>query len=888
MKFLPFIGLKVLAANILAIIALQVQLRGAPRESTSSILERRITINFENQPLNEALNAIAIQADCSFSYSNTLLKSNRKVTAAFHKVPLKYVLSDLLGDALSSISVSGSRVLLMAAGGYVKGKVMIDRNNSPLPYATVRLEGTTHGTATREDGTFELKIPEPGIWTLVISGIGYETHRQVIRINSGQTLTVSVALEEGMVQMEEVVVTADRAVVSTATRTGIPIKDLPMPVMLIEGKQLEMMGSRRLNEVLQEQTGLALTTDPSGASNALGLQVQGFDASYTMIMIDGQPLIGRNSVGILDLSRITVANIERIEIIKGTSSAMYGSDALAGVVNIITKGQRGRGTQGVASLRYGTYNTLDATLDGGTTLPGDKATASVSANYYSTDGFDADPSTPGNTLPPFHSYALQGKLNYQLSPSGSLTTSVRYSSRNQTNRYDLDRLGKREDTNIERDLIINGMLENTIGKKTSLNTQYYFTRYNALTTNMDLPSGEIINENNFVQSFHRFESFANHDMAANLKLTTGIGGNSEILQASRYGDQRQMNNGFAYLQADYRPVDKLGLLAGMRYDVHNIYGWQISPRMGIRYTVNDWLTLKGTAGTGFKAPSFQQLYLSFTNPGAGYTVLGADVFESEMARMQEAGEIAAVYPISEEIGNLEAERSASFNAGFVLTPSPSFSLEANVFHNNIRNMIFEELVAMKQNGSQVFSYRNIEEAFTQGLETNIHWKLWDGLEFSAGHQLLFAKDQGVIDEIEAGNKEVRTREGRSRTAATSDYFNLSNRSRHMANAKLFYEYKPLWMSASLRVNYRGRYGLGDRNFPNNFIDPYDLFVEGYTLLNATVERQFFQKQFRVQLICDNITNYSNHLIPNLPGRQFLVALSWRFGVLNNRQNEQKL
>ena len=465
MKFLPFIGLKVLAANILAIIALQVQLRGAPRESTSSILERRITINFENQPLNEALNAIAIQADCSFSYSNTLLKSNRKVTAAFHKVPLKYVLSDLLGDALSSISVSGSRVLLMAAGGYVKGKVMIDRNNSPLPYATVRLEGTTHGTATREDGTFELKIPEPGIWTLVISGIGYETHRQVIRINSGQTLTVSVALEEGMVQMEEVVVTADRAVVSTATRTGIPIKDLPMPVMLIEGKQLEMMGSRRLNEVLQEQTGLALTTDPSGASNALGLQVQGFDASYTMIMIDGQPLIGRNSVGILDLSRITVANIERIEIIKGTSSAMYGSDALAGVVNIITKGQRGRGTQGVASLRYGTYNTLDATLDGGTTLPGDKATASVSANYYSTDGFDADPSTPGNTLPPFHSYALQGKLNYQLSPSGSLTTSVRYSSRNQTNRYDLDRLGKREDTNIERDLIINGMLENTIGKK---------------------------------------------------------------------------------------------------------------------------------------------------------------------------------------------------------------------------------------------------------------------------------------------------------------------------------------------------------------------------------------------------------------------------------------
>ena len=105
----------------------------------------------------------------------------------------------------------------------------------------------------------------------------------------------------------------------------------------------------------------------------------------------------------------------------------------------------------------------------------------------------------------------------------------------------------------------------------------------------------------------------------------------------------------------------------------------------------------------------------------------------------------------------------------------------------------------------------------------------------------------------------------------------------MANLKVFYEYKPLSLSGSLRANYRGKYGLGDRNYPNNFIDPYDLFVEGYTLLNATVEKRFFEKKLRVQLICDNITNYSNHLIPNLPGRQFLVSLSWRFNSLNNNK-----
>jgi outer membrane receptor for ferrienterochelin and colicins len=292
--------------------------------------------------------------------------------------------------------------------------------------------------------------------------------------------------------------------------------------------------------------------------------------------------------------------------------------------------------------------------------------------------------------------------------------------------------------------------------------------------------------------------------------------------------------------------------------------------------VNDKLVLKATAGTGFKAPGFQQLYLSFTNPSAGYTVLGASVFEQEVARMRAAGEIRELYPVANLVGDLKAERSLSFNGGFMLTPWPALTVEVNAFHNTIRNMIFEELVGMKQNGSQLYSYRNIEQAFTRGLETNVRWRLMDGLELSAGHQLLYAKDQGVVDEIKTGQKTVRTAEGRSRPAKPADYFNLSNRSRHMANVKLFYEYRPLGISASVRATYRGKYGIGDRNYPNNFIDPYDLYAESYFLFYATVEKRFFDRRLGVQLICDNLSDYNNGLIPNLPGRQFITALSWRF------------
>lgn len=847
-----------------------------------NILDKKVTVYLNDVTIEESLDILSKKSGCHFAYSNTLLNIHRKVTTKYVNISLRNILLSLFENKLSSILVEGNTVLLITIT--ITGRV-IDSKNIPIPFASVVLKGTKKGTTTDRNGIFKLNRQSSITSTITISAIGYKDQVKKIKAGFKSTPPLTFKMEESVEQLNEVLVTANgRKTTSTATRSLTPIKDLPMPIMLIEGKQLEMMGSRRLNEVLQEQTGLALTTDPSGASSSLGLQVQGFDASYTMIMIDGQPLIGRNSTGILDLTRITVANIDRIEIIKGTSSAMYGSDALAGVVNIITKGDINQGTQGVTAVRYGTNNTLDATLDASSNIIKDKMSAYVSANYYNTNGYDSDASTPGQTLPPFYSYSLQGKLNYNFDTSNVLKTSLRYASRNQHNNYDLDLLGKREDNNIEKDLTATVLMRNKIAKKTQLQTQYYFTKYDANSTSFDPDSNTELSSNKFRQYFHRFESYANTEFSKKITLTTGLGVNAEILDATRYGDQKQMNNSFAYVQVDYKPFKKLGLLSGLRYDIHSIYGNQLSPRFGIRYTVNNNLILKGTAGTGFKAPSFQQLYLSFTNPSAGYTVLGASVFYDEITRLQDTGEIRDLFPISEEIGELKAEHSLSFNLGFMWMPTSHITLEVNSFHNNINNMIFEELVGMKENGSQLYSYRNIEEAFTQGLETNLKWTVIKGLDFSAGYQLLYTKDRGIIEDIKAGNTQIRTPEGQVIVPKPSDYFNLSNRSRNMFNAKVFYEYKPWGLSTSLRANYRGKYGIGDRNYPNNFIDPYDLYADGHLLLNSTIEKRFLKDKFSVQFICDNITGYNDNLIPNLPGRQFLVSLSWRFNSDKNNND----
>ena len=141
----------------------------------------------------------------------------------------------------------------------------------------------------------------------------------------------------------------------TATRNEKQLSNVTVPAILINSRNIQLTGSSRLNEVLEEQTGLFLSsgtgsTSVGGGVFGNGIQIQGMAPDYTLIMLDGEPLIGRHG-GIIDLSRFTVGNIRRIEVIKGPSSALYGSEAMGGVVNIITEQRRNKYFNG--GVRFG-------------------------------------------------------------------------------------------------------------------------------------------------------------------------------------------------------------------------------------------------------------------------------------------------------------------------------------------------------------------------------------------------------------------------------------------------------------------------------------------------------------------------------------------------------
>lgn len=686
-------------------------------------------------------------------------------------------------------------------------------------------------------------------------------------------------------QLDEIIV--------TATRNERTVGALPMPVSLIPKNQIKTMGSLRLNDVLTEQTGLVVVPQVNAQGN--GIQIQGFNPDYTLILIDGEPIIGRYT-GSLELSRIAIGNIKQIEIVKGPSSSLYGSDALAGVINIIT--DRPTGIRTNASIRYGTNNTLD--VNGDVAFTKKKWGVYVYGNRYHTDGYDLSPQNFGKTVSPFTNYTFNSKLTYQFNPSTDISVAARFFNEDQVFRFEVESNGSRIRTagnGNTRDWNFNPVLTHRFSDKLKVITRFYSTHYQTETKLNLETDGSPYYQDDFNQSFTRPELNAEYFFNDRNILTIGGGYIKEMVQTSRYGDEekRYQETSYGFFQHEWLPQEKLSVIAGGRYDYNTIYGGQFSPKLSSRYELNKKVTFKISGGVGFKAPDFRQLYFNFNNSaGGGYSVLGTEVAIDRLAELDAAGQIQTYLFDPNRLGDLQAERSISVNAGANVELFPSLKMDLNIFHNSINNLIETQAVAITTSGQSIYSYRNILRAYTQGVESNFSYPVAKHLSLSVGYQLLFAKDKDIAEAVKAGDVYWRDPNTlATRRLKPGEYFGLYNRSRHMGNIKLFYDHKPSGWEGSLRVIYRGKYGIGDirgniqgetippsdRN-SNSILDRYDDFVDGYALVNISVAKTI-KKLIRVQLGVDNVFDHTEPVaIPNLPGRLVYTSVSYSFSKKN--------
>jgi outer membrane receptor for ferrienterochelin and colicins len=672
------------------------------------------------------------------------------------------------------------------------------------------------------------------------------------------------------------------SVVVEVTRTNKTLGQIPAPIQVITKKQIQKTGAQKLIDVLQQQPGIIIADNPLGQSLqgypnpfGSGVQMQGLDPAYTQILVDGEPLTGRNA-GILNLGRIALGNVKQIEILKGPATSLYGSESLAGAINIVTETATKNATS--AQLHYGSNSTNVINLT--QSFVAKNIIITGFASRYQTAGYDLDKTIFGKTIDPYTNYNFSTKINWNITKKWSLQQSLRYFDQTQKNQYQVSVNANPEivaGTTAEKDWSSNTQLSFLPHKKTKLFARLYATGYKNNAAVFTQSTNLLFDNTYLTQTLIKPELQAEFGLSK--KLITGAGAIIQNINSSRYANKQQLNGSYIFAQKEWILKNKLNITAGFRLDKQQQFKTQFNPKLAAGYQINKKIAISGSVGRGFKTPDFRQLYLNFTNASIGYALIGANELPATLIQMQQQGQIATSTNITPftNANTLNAENSWGSNFSVKVKPTNKLNIDADFFRNDINQLIEVFILPFSNiNGSNIYSYRNIAAVFTQGINTQIKYQLNKNLSVIGGYQYLEAKDKQVLKDIE--DKKIIGRDPEtfvSRYTTKNNYGGLFNRSKHSGTLQLNYDNLPNNLSANLRVIMRNRFGFSDVN-GNAILDDDREYAKGYTLLNFAITKTI-HKKIDIQLGCDNILGFTNPTqLPNFFGRNFFTNINIQF------------
>lgn len=653
-------------------------------------------------------------------------------------------------------------------------------------------------------------------------------------------------------------------VVVTATRSARPLTEVPVPTQLVSAAEIYQSGAARLSDLLAEQPGLLLFED-----HGTGLMIQGFEPDYTLFLLDGEPIIGRRA-GTLDLNRLTVQGLERIEIVRGPSSSLYGSEALAGVVNLIRRRPAAPLTAGFYA-RTETHSThqLGATAE----LRQSRLGASLLFDHYRTAGYDLAPDVFGSTTPAIRDYTADLYLSWDLPRRSLLSFAIR---RHHQQRQSAFALGEVPYDEIHRqmDWSLHPRWQQQLSRRLQLDASLYLTGYETRTRRTRQADGALYDTDRFIQTYRKLEPRLQYLLSDRQLLTLGGGIVAEALEGDRYPDRIAAQSGFLFAQHEWAPRPWLDVVAGFRFDVHSDYASRLSPRVAVLIQPATSYRLRASVGSGFKAPDFRQRYLVFTNEAAGYSVFGVTRFREALQRLEDEGQIAQLLIHPDRIVTLRPESSVAFNLGGEATLfDKALTFSINLFHNEVRDLIDAQPVAQKINQAFVYTYFNIERLYTRGLESTFTFAPMTSVELALSYQYLETADRDVLDAIHAGQLFGRTASGRDYRLQRRDYGGLFGRSRHSGTVHLRWQPAPLNLMVVLRGVWRSRYGYRDVD-GNGVVNRADEYVPGYSLWHLTLGRKW-GRHLELRGGAFNLFDLRRPTrMPFQPGRRWFVTLTF--------------
>jgi outer membrane receptor for ferrienterochelin and colicins len=625
-------------------------------------------------------------------------------------------------------------VTLCLSGGVSAQSILtgvIDDGQQPVPFANISVKGYNIGTYSNESGEFILKGVPQGKQELLVSSVGYKQLEKTIEVPDGQQISLNLELQKSFEELEEVVI--------TGTRNETKRSESPVIVGVIDKKSLETVQANTLADGLNFQSGLRMETDCQTCGYSQ-LRMNGLGGAYSQILIDGRPIFS-SLMGLYGLEMIPTNIIERIEVVRGGGSAIYGSNAIAGTVNVITK----EPTRDHISIGVNggivDNQSFESHVNASASKTFNKAGVTLYASRNEREAYDAN-GDGFSELPKLEGINFGLNSYYKIGKYGTL--GLNFNSINEYrrggNKIELPAHKAEQSEERTHNILMGGLNYKTSLPGINSSMSFYVAGQHTKRkhyTGIDYADayGNTIGQSAIGGAQYNYFS-SSHTFTAGVEYLYDFV-NDEIPLYNYLVDQTTGQLGI-FLQDEWKIGSALSLLGGVRIDRHNmVENPVLNPRINILLKPFDYSQLRASYSTGFRAPQAFDTDLHIAFAGGGISLIQLDP-------------------------DLKEERSKSYSFSFNYDrPSEKyiygFTIEA--FHTRLNDAFVLEEHGVDDQGNMILQKSNGGGSMVQGITWEGRLNYNNYIELDLG----FTLQQSVFDqpvqwssELEGSTEFLRT------------------------------------------------------------------------------------------------------------------------------------
>ncbi|MCE2613820.1 TonB-dependent receptor [Flavobacteriaceae bacterium D16] len=584
---------------------------------------------------------------------------------------------------------------LVAQDNTITGTVVSE--GQAVPFANIFLKGTAFGTASNEKGVFEFRNIPDGTYILLVSSVGYESYRKRIEFQGGsENILLNIILAPSAEQLDETVI--------TGTLKPVNRLESPVPVEVYSPTFLKKNPTASLFDALQNVNGVRPQIN-CNVCNTGDIHINGLEGPYTLVMIDGMPIVSGLGT-VYGLTGIPNSLIEQIEIVKGPASSLYGSEAVGGLINVITKHAplAPEFSADAFITGWGEYN-LDV---GAKVSVGKKTDLLLGVNYFNFDvptdenGDNFTDVTLQNRISVFQKWNIKREDSRIFSLAGRFFYEDRWGGEMQwTPEFRGGDVIYGESIYTRRWEIL-GKYQLPLKEKFLLSFSYNDHSQNSVYGDLPYLADQRIGFGQLSWD----KALGKHDLLIGSAVRYSYYDDSTPATANlRSNEPDRVWIPSLFVQDEIKMNPKVSVLTGLRYDYDNRHGSILTPRGAVKWKLSDQDILRFNAGTGFRV---------------------VNLFTEEHAALTGAREVV----ITEE---LEPERSFNFNLNYlkkIYADSGTFiGLDASVFYTQFSNIILPDY---DTDPNQII-YNNLDgKSVSQGISANLDLVFPNGLKFLVG------------------------------------------------------------------------------------------------------------------------------------------------------------